>query len=510
LEGVGSNFMRKQIINLNIKQFRHLKDLNIEFGSRITAIAGPNGTGKSSLLGLIAGAFIFNKDKHQTLFHKNFSADFSDIFTFSKKKEGDKVPLYKYEVLLSDGQKALGGFRYSANDKHRPFRIDILSGDKKEKKKIQFPIIYLGLRRFFPLAQETNLKINTTRRQDSEYREWFEKYYKAILPTEKSINYENYKSENKSFLSVITDDYDSYGSSAGQDNLSQILSAIYSFKKLKDNLGDNYFGGAIIIDEIDVSFYPGAQVNLIKYLHRLAGEFDLQIIFTTHSLEILESLSAKHYKPYSKYVFLEKISDDIIRYKKDEQDIENIISDLRHKIKDKPKIPQKNKKIMVLCEDDEAVFVAKGILNSKIKKQLEFKKVNLGCANYKQLLKKGILFDKIVILDGDAKTQIGNHQNVVFLPGNKRPENVIMDFLKDIPSLDHFWKSKNRYSKQTFLARKEPETDDRDKMKKWFNRERKCLVGGGKKLFSRWQNEKPEEFEKFNVEVEQIIEVIRR
>lgn len=496
-----------QIDSLNIKKFRHLEDLNIEFGSRITAIAGTNGTGKSSLLGLIAGAFVFDKNSGQTLFHKNFSADFSEIFTFSKKKEGNKVRSYKYEVSLSDGQKALGGFRYSANDKHRPFRIDILSGNKKNKKKIQFPVIYLGLRRFFPLPQETSLEISTCRRQDNEYRDWFEKYYKAILPTEKSINYENYKSENKNFLSVVTDDYDSYGSSAGQDNLSQILSAVYSFKKLKDQLGDNYSGGAIIIDEIDVSFYPGAQINLIKYLHRLAGEFDLQIIFTTHSLEIIESLSNKHYKPHSKYVFLEKISDDIIHYKKDEQDIENIISDLRHRIKDEPKTPQ-NKKIMVLCEDDEAIFIAKGILNSKIKKQLEFKNVNLGCPNYEQLLKKGVLFDKIVILDGDAKNKIGNYQNVVFLPGSERPENVIMNFLDSITPTDDFWQPKNRYTKLMFLARKEPEIKDRHKMKEWFKREHKCWGKGGKKLFDKWKIEQAEKFERFNQKVEQIIKAI--
>lgn len=502
--------MITQISGLEIKQFRHLKDLNIEFGTRITAIAGTNGTGKSSLLGLIAGAFVFDKTNGLTLFHKSFSADFSEIFTFSKKKEGKKVNMYKYEVFLSDGQKASGGFRYSSNDVRRPFRIDIVSGDQKEKKKIQFPVIYLGLRRFFPLPQETSLKISISRRQDDEYREWFEKYYKAILPTEKSINYENYKSENKSFLSVITDDYDSYGSSAGQDNLSQILSAIYSFKKLKDQLGIEYSGGALIIDEVDVSFYPGAQINLVKYLHRLAGELDLQVIFTTHSLEILESLAHKDYKPHSKYVFLEKISDDLISCKKEAQDIENIIADLRHRVKkDKTKVV-KYKKVVVLCEDSEAVFVAKGLLKSKIKKQLDFKNVNLGCSNYRQLLEKGILSDKLVVLDGDTKNKISGYPNLTSLPGTKRPENEIMDFLDVIPPTDDFWKSENRYTKQAFLSRKEPEIDNREKMKSWFKRESKCWGLCGKRLFDRWTVERKQDFENFNQEVEQIIGIIRK
>jgi len=500
--------MTIQIKRLHIKQFRHLKDLDIEFGSRITAIAGTNGTGKSSLLGLIAGAFSFDKDSGQTLFHKKFSAFFSEIFTFSNKKEGEKVNLYKYEVFLSDGQKALGSFRYSASNRHRPFRIDISSGDKKEKKKIKFPIIYLGLRRFFPLAQEINPKINIVRRQDKEYREWFKKYYNAIFPTEKSINYENYKSENKNFLSVITDDYDSYGSSAGQDNLSQILSAIYSFKKLKDDLGDDYPGGAMIVDEIDVSFYPGAQIKLIKYLHRLAGEFGLQIIFTTHSLEILESLSQSQYKPYSKYVFLEKINDDIILYKKDEQDISSIISDLRHRIIEKPKIVQ-NKKIMVLCEDNEAIFMAKGMLDRQIKNRLDFKMVNLGCQNYEQLLNKGILFDKIIVFDGDARGKIGTYPNSIFLCGDKRPENEIMDFLDSIPSTDDFWTNQSKYTKYNFLNRKEPEINDRKRMKDWFKRESKCWGVGGRRLFNKWKITKPDLFKNFNQELDRIIQRIR-
>lgn len=104
-------------------------------------------------------------------------------------------------------------------------------------------MIYLGLRRLFPLAQEdSNLSITRSRKQDTEYKQWFDKYYRAILPTEKVFEYENYNSDNKNFLSVVTTDFDSYGSSAGQDNLSQILTAIYAFKCLKENKGKDYRG----------------------------------------------------------------------------------------------------------------------------------------------------------------------------------------------------------------------------------------------------------------------------
>lgn len=44
----------RQIIANN---FRHMKDVNIEFGEHITVISGLNGTGKSSVLGLVGQLF---------------------------------------------------------------------------------------------------------------------------------------------------------------------------------------------------------------------------------------------------------------------------------------------------------------------------------------------------------------------------------------------------------------------------------------------------------------------
>ncbi len=38
------------ITNLQITKFRHLNDINFELGNRLTAIAGQNGTGKSTIL----------------------------------------------------------------------------------------------------------------------------------------------------------------------------------------------------------------------------------------------------------------------------------------------------------------------------------------------------------------------------------------------------------------------------------------------------------------------------
>lgn len=54
--------------------------------------------------------------------------------------------------------------------------------------------------------------------------------------------------------------------SAGQDNLGQILIAILSFKRLKNQLGEKYAGGILFVDELDAALFPAAQKTLLEVL----------------------------------------------------------------------------------------------------------------------------------------------------------------------------------------------------------------------------------------------------
>lgn len=78
------------------------------------------------------------------------------------------------------------------------------------KRAIQFPLIYLGLRRLIPLSTESETN--------------------HITP-------DAVKSPNKNVLAMKTKHYNHLGNSAGQDNIGQILAAIISFTKLKEKLG---------------------------------------------------------------------------------------------------------------------------------------------------------------------------------------------------------------------------------------------------------------------------------
>lgn len=53
-----SNFSDHKILNMNVKNLKNLKNLEIDFqGKNVTAILGPNGNGKSTILHALACAF---------------------------------------------------------------------------------------------------------------------------------------------------------------------------------------------------------------------------------------------------------------------------------------------------------------------------------------------------------------------------------------------------------------------------------------------------------------------
>ena len=53
---------KTQLKKITIEKFRALKNVDIDFGDYVTVICGKNGTSKSSILGIAAQIFSFEKD----------------------------------------------------------------------------------------------------------------------------------------------------------------------------------------------------------------------------------------------------------------------------------------------------------------------------------------------------------------------------------------------------------------------------------------------------------------
>ena len=70
---------------IQINQFRQFNNVNIKLGNTITAIAGQNATGKSTILGLLANSGEIKKKDGSTYLNRQFRAEFSEILHGSKK-----------------------------------------------------------------------------------------------------------------------------------------------------------------------------------------------------------------------------------------------------------------------------------------------------------------------------------------------------------------------------------------------------------------------------------------
>lgn len=481
------------ITNLQITKFRHLNDMDIKIWDRLTAIAWQNWTWKSTILWLLwhickekTGFKSFNGTKFET--------EYSEIFKFSFP-DYDKPKEHLYEVSFDDWTSTqVASFARKERWKDESLRLRVWKSSK-EWGKIDFPVIFLGLKRLIPLAQERKVDISEHTLSDTEL-EFYKNSHNEILLMSEEVTTDTVKSSSKHFLAAKSDSYDAIWNSAWQDNIWQIITSIISFQRLKENLWDDYKWGILLIDELDASMFPAAQEKLISFLYKASSLLDLQCVFTTHSIEIIEILLTSRYKHQSKVCYLHKAN--WIIENSEETKIGEIIADLKAQV-----LLEKTKetKIEVYVEDKEAEQLLKYILTPDIKKKINIINENFWAELLLTLANKRIpAFKKsIIVLDWDKCTEIRKPipPNVIILPWWDSPEKVMFPFLQSLP-LDHpFWWWIWGYTNQVcFRDRKV--IWDRKQMKDWWKKQVPFWWVNWRKLFSYWKSENTAEIIKFN------------
>lgn len=489
---------------LYVEKFRKLKDLEIPLGKKITVISGQNGTLKTTLLGMIAQPFsLKNKEnplsKERTIDGQKFESKFKEKFKLSM--EFDKPKEHKWKLYIPNNEIyekdfiELESIPRKEGGVIKELRFWSTEGRKKGMGYVQCPVIYLSLKRLIPIGEEEiSLETVNLLEEDSQF---FKKYHNEILCLRENItNIENISSVNKSSLGPVTDKYDSNTISAGQDDIGKILMAVLSFKKLKEKYPNEYKGGLLLIDELDATLFPAAQQKLTEALYSFSTKFDLQIIFTTHSLDVIKTalLDKYNYSDNTKVIYLSQKDDRIMRYVN--PSYEEILADLNVIVNNSER---KDKRLRVYTEDDEAKKIAKSLLGTKYTKHLDFMNVKLGCENYKELIRKKVpeFTDNIVILDGDTKLP-KKGCNVVKLPGNKSPEYIFYDYLSNLSDMDEFWDiGLGGYNKQVCFKDYPCRPNNRVDFKKWFKQQEEYWGKNCNKLINRWKKDNCEELDKF-------------
>lgn len=497
------------IESIYIYQFRKIKEQEFTLGKKVTAIIGQNGTMKTTILGMIGQPFSM-RDKNnpisdaKTIDGLKFESKLSDKFKFSTS--WDKPGEHKWRLNFVDKNCTEDGYfeviSIARKEKDKPATIRFWSAKGREKGDgyVQYPVIYLSLKRLSPVGEDKQIKIEDNLLEKDEL-EFYKNYHnKILILEEKILDVQYIKSTNKKSLGPKTKQYDANTISAGQDNIGKILLAILSFKRLKDKYGEAYKGGILLIDELDATLYPAAQVQLVKELFRFASDYNIQIIFTTHSLPVIKTISQDKYRYDSEIVFLRDKGGSVVCEKN--LSIEQIIAKLDVEPIRKQK---KNPKIRMYCEDEEARLFFKALIPYKYHKLVHFVKAKIGGDELQALVKDRKIPEfthSLIVLDGDKSSR---SKNILILPGENPPDKLMYDYLKNLPEESNFWEgyeNVGKYDKQycfkNFPNINNNNTNARSEYKKWFNEQKEFWGKGCKKLFNQWINDNKELERMFN------------
>ena len=501
---------------LHIDDFRQFKNCEIVVGNKLTAVAGNNGTGKSTILGLLANSSELCGKK--TYIGKSFRGEFAELFSGSPKHDpsGSKIRL----DYVERGQVKSVVFRTAWQNKGTRFRVipkRVTDDGRTTEAKLKSPVIYLGLSRLYPFgeADAKTLKRRAQHWDSDEDRDWFIKKHLWILSMSnaeiQSVSSFDIAQSRKRGTGVETAEYGPSANSAGQDNLGQILMAVLSFKRLSRELGDEWDGGLLLIDEVDATLHPAAQRKLVDLLLKEAGASRFQVVFTTHSTVVLNYLACK-IDPVAK----DEPNDIEISYLTD--------ANLTLEVKRNPswhtmtndlfvRTPGvASAKVGIFCEDAEAAWFIRELieaLHPSLWPRVHLIEATFGCDTLLQLYRDDYQYmkDRVLVLDGDVTDDkieerippllLREGGNIVRLPGDARPEEVIWNYLCNVDPDDPVLANLAPYD-YTIKAIKEngPLTPvyssynpERKKFKEWFKDNK--TVFSDAKIIKAWTNVYP-------------------
>lgn len=516
-----------RVKSLDIKTFRRFKDITICFGNNLTLIAGQNGTAKSTLLGMLAQPFSFgivrgktagsaDNSKYTNTYHRlvlskhidfsgrHFMYDCDDVFRLSEKHDFGEKYQYETNLILSQGEATNlpdNSLLTKSRNRKKGNRITGMRfvtgpGASHEAGEGNFPhpVIYLGLNRLWPLAVTDKCTFSGDAISDTD-KKWYVSKYDEILCLDENDNSARYMDtkEKRRFITPESDDYDGESCSAGQDNLSQLLTAILSFRGLKKKLGDKYRGGLFLVDELDAALHAFSQDKLLELLSEVSEELGLQIIATTHSLRLLEKAYQSSLKPKIKVLYLANEDGNII---------EKVFSTYQEisdhlKVESTPPSTRNPQKVSVIFEDKEGEFLFKQICGSKLRNYISVgNTTSFGAGDLKNLgvlsTKIPVLKDIILVPDGDMdKTWTNPPKNLLALSGGERPETLIYRHLFSMNASDPFWRSINTtYTRQVAITSKGGTSlgkgDDKAWVKDWYKKQSPYWGRGNQKVFKAW------------------------
>lgn len=258
----------QQVIHsMKVQNLKNLIDLEISFDSSpITAILGPNGNGKSTILHALACAFSPSQEGENYKFSWFFLPNTDALWNGS---EMSIVHSYR------DGQNEY-------NNVPREYKKTQVRWTPRYANRPLRDVFYIGIDKCVPMieAEKKQAKINYSTQVVNEevINTILEKA--SIVLNRRYASYHVHKASGKEFIGVQVDGlrYSALSMSAGEQKVFYILEKVFRAKKYS----------LILIDELDLLLHDQAMKKLIEVILERAMDKNLQVIFTTHRESVLE------------------------------------------------------------------------------------------------------------------------------------------------------------------------------------------------------------------------------
>lgn len=396
-------------IQLSEGLMRGLTPFSLDFTYPITAIAGKNGSGKSTILALACCAFHNSKSGFALANRKQSYYTFTDFFIQHSEDIPPEGISISYNIAHNNWKKTI----------HCPEGIGIFRQTRNKKKggkwndyatRVRRNVVFMGIDRIVPHTEKSQSKSYSRTFKHAGEQGW-ENDVKDSVGKILGKKYDtfNYVSHSKYRLPIVTSNgrkYSGFHMGAGENALFELFSIMYSIPE----------GSLIVVDEIELGLHSDAQTKLISVLKELCKKRKLQILCTTHSKEIFEQL------PEDARVFIDSVNGTSVMVK-------NISPEFAFS-----KLSSKNTiELCILVEDDVAKTLLLAVLPSNIRSRVAIEVIGSSSALSRQLASNYIreLRNNIfVVFDGDQKTIESKNLSHAFKMAEAKDETSFYSWAK--------------------------------------------------------------------------------
>ena len=456
------NRIKLQSLEFTESPFRKLRSLKVEFAERLTVIAGHNGIGKSTILGLVANTFgLTASGDVKTYTGDPFYANIERIVYLAlaevevAQQQPSDAPVVSADVFGEAIRKRCAMTKRGQWKRARVVPRTIEPRDESlvgPDAKIPLPTIYLGIKRLAPIGEagEKEVQSRLLEMHADDSRVMVEFVNGVILGSKVTahVTLQSIKGSLKKTAQPGYPDHDALAISLGQDSLGSVATALASFNRLKREMGAGYPGGLLIIDELDAGFHPHAIDRLVTSLKAQARRLDLQIVATTHSPRLIEAVHPDgdgDERAPDKVIYLldtrrPRLAED--------QSLRAVLSDMA--LRGDDETPQTKPTLCAYFEDQEGLDFFEALfptakragLGRRLGVTIKLIPLGVGGSHLMALPSKDALFkERLLVVDADTTIPqaTAKQGNAVKLPcaasargTDRSPENSIRLFLRAV------------------------------------------------------------------------------